>query len=119
MSTFSSKQQKSQGLVEPQFVLASVVIVFLLVLFGSRAGAIYSSFGRVHQTQNFVNAGVANNSVVSFASDEQYWNANCSHGWGSNSKCDAIVSRAKSCDVGSGSAYCSEYKTYLKQFHNQ
>ena len=119
MSTFSSKQQKSQGLVDMLLILASIAVISLLVLLGSRADTLYDSFERVHETQGFVNAGVSNNPVVSFASDEQYWNANCSHGWGSNSKCDDIVSRAQSCEIGYGSNYCSEYETYMQEFLNQ
>ena len=119
MSTFSSKQQKSQGLVDTLLILASIVVILLLVFFGSYADKISDSFEGVHETQGIVNAGASNNSVVSFISDEQYWNANCSHGWGSNSKCDDIVSRAQSCEIGYGSNYCSEYETYMQQFLNQ
>ena len=116
MSTFSSKQQKSQGLVDPLLILASIVVILLLAFFGSYADKISDSFEGVHETQGIVNAGASNNSVVSFISDEQYWDANCSHGWDSNSTCDLIVSRAQSCAVSVASTYCSEYDIYMQQF---
>jgi hypothetical protein len=57
----------------------------------------------------------AANNVV-FVSDLKYWNANCSHGWASNSTCSEIVARTQSCTTSVDSAYCSEYAHYLQNF---
>jgi hypothetical protein len=61
---------------------------------------------------------VSNSDDVSFASDEQYWDANCSHGWLSDSRCDDIVSRAQKC-ASITSAYCSDYGVYMQQYYNR
>ena len=117
MSTLSSKQAQSQGLADPLLVLASIVAVSLLVLLGARAGTVYDSLVSGHESHRFGKAGATAQALVSFASDEQYWNANCSHGWAARPACDQIVSRAQWCGAGTGSAYCAEYKSHMQQFH--
>lgn len=116
MSTISSKQIKKHGLVDFVFVfLALIVLLLVLIPFhGNIYNSISSTFGILGNTH----AGVFTNSNVSFASDLRYWNANCSHGWSSDSTCETISSRAQSCSVSVDSVYCSEYDVYMQQFHN-
>ena len=64
-------------------------------------------------------AAISSNEYISFAMDRQYWDANCSHGWSSDSTCDNIVIRAQTCSTQITTTYCSDYKEYMKQFHNQ
>ena len=119
MATFSSKQEKRQSLVDPLLVLVSIALISMLVAFGPLNGKTNSSIGNALVTQGGAADNVSTSVGVSFASDLQYWNAECSHGWTSDSTCDVLVSRTQSCSIGTGSAYCSEYDTYLQQFRNQ
>lgn len=107
MTTFSSKHEKRQGLI-----LASIALIGVLITFRPLNG-------RILLTQGNVESEVSVSDAASFASDLQYWDANCSHGWRSDSTCDTLVLKIQSCSVGIGSAYCSEYNTYLQQFRNQ
>ena len=117
MSSLSSKQDRTQGRADPLLVLASIVAIFLLVLLGSRPGHIVDPSPRGQESSRFANPGVAETPGVTFASDERYWDANCSRGWGSRPQCDQIASRAQWCGAGTRSVYCSEYTTYMEQFH--
>jgi hypothetical protein len=84
----------------------------------SFTGNLANSFSTAPSTVDNTHANVSTNLNYSFSADHQYWEANCSHGWSSNSTCDDIVSRAQSCSISVESAYCSEYNSYLKQFSN-
>ena len=110
MATFSSKQEKRQSLI-----LASLTLIGVLVTFSPFNSNMYSSIRSALLTQGNTAVEVP----INFASDLQYWDANCSHGWRSDSTCDALVLKTQACSVGIGSAYCSEYNTYLRQFRNQ
>lgn len=119
MATFSSNQDKRQGLADPIVVLVSITLIVILMVLGSPNvnvnHPILSALG--FQSNRAANVSISNG--ASFASDLQYWDANCSHGWASDSTCDMLVSRTQSCVIGTGSAYCSEYDTYLQQFRGQ
>jgi len=114
MTTFSSKQKKRRGLV-----LASIALIGVLVAFVPLNGSMHSPILNALVMQGGVADNISTNDGVSFASDLQYWDAKCSHGWTEDSTCDALVSRTQSCVIGTGSAYCSEYDTYLQQFRGQ
>jgi len=116
MATFSSKQAKRQGLADPIFVLASTMLIGVLVVFGTLSGNMYSSVRSALGTDGSAAGPVFISKGASFVSDAQYWDANCSHGWNSDSACDTIVSRTQSCAISTASAYCSQYDTYLQQF---
>ena len=118
MSTISSKQEKRHGLVDPVYVLAFLVIILALLLLGPLTSNAHNSFNGVLGHLGRAPA-VPASATVSFATDQQYWDANCSHGWSSNSSCDAIVVRSRSCVANVASAYCSAYKNYLEQYRNQ
>jgi hypothetical protein len=118
MSTISSKQEKRHRLVDPVYVLAFLVLILALLLLGPLMSNTHNSFNGVLGTLGRAPA-VSASANVSFATDQQYWDANCSHGWSSNSSCDAIVVRSRSCVADVPSAYCSAYKNYLQQFSNQ
>ncbi|HLO18491.1 MAG TPA: hypothetical protein VK206_26905 [Anaerolineales bacterium] len=113
MSTISSKRPKKHGLVDFVIVFFALLLVFLVLtpLNGSLSNSIHSAFGSA-QTNPSISR------EISFAADLQYWDANCSHGWTSDSTCDVIATKAQSCTISLDSAYCSEYGTYLKQFRN-
>ena len=119
MATFSSKQEKRQGLVDPMLVLVSIALISMLVAFGPLNGNMYSSIGSALVTQSRAADNLSLNVGTSFTSDLQYWDAKCSHGWTSDATCDALVSRTQACALGVGSAYCSEYDAYLQQIRNQ
>ena len=115
MATYSSKPEKSQASVDPILVFVSVMLIGTLVIFGPL---------HINVTSSARSAAyhLAPSTVVSFAADEQYWAAHCSHGWNSDFTCENIVSRAQACYTGFAgftSTYCTEYNSYLKQFQNR
>jgi len=116
MATFSSKHEKNQSLVDPNMILVSIAIIGILVVFGPLMN---NSSHSVLLTRGGAVDNVTIRDSVSFASDLQYWDAKCSHGWTSDSACDALVSKTQSCSVGLVSAYCSEYDTYLQEFRGR
>jgi len=118
MSTISSKQAKKQGLVDPVYVLVFLVLILALVLLGPFSGNTYNSISSALGNLSSTSASLSASSNVSFTSDQQYWNANCSHGWASDSTCENIVQRSQSCVANVTSPYCSEYDAYLQQFRN-
>jgi len=119
MSTISSKQEKSHGLVDPIYVLVFLVLILALLVLGPLTGNINNSFSGALGTLGKSPAGVSARAEVSFTSDQRYWDANCSHGWSSDSSCDNIVLRSQSCVAEVASAYCSAYADYLQQFRSQ
>jgi len=116
MATFSSKQQKRQGFVNPIFALASITLIGILMVFGPLSGNMYPTVRDTLGIEVGAPSGLSINNQVSFFSDAQYWDASCAHGWKADSTCDTIFSRAQSCSIGTASAYCSAYDTYLEQF---
>ena len=118
MATFPSKQEKKQDLVDPMLVLVSIALLSVLIAFGPLNGN-YSSIPNALVMEGGAADNASNSVGTSFASDLQYWDAKCSHGWTSDSMCDALVSRTQSCALDVGSPYCSEYDAYLQQIRNQ
>ena len=118
MSTISSKQEKRHGLVDPVYVLVFLVLILALLLVGPFAGnasnSISGAFGALSGSPS-----VSTSAVVSFTADQQYWDANCTGGWSSESACETIVNRIQSCSISTESAYCSAYDAYLQQFRSQ
>jgi hypothetical protein len=112
MSLISSKPSKKHELVDPILVVLTLILI-LMVFIPADMGN-YNSFGSV--LESFNRAPTTN---ISFSSDLQYWDANCSHGWTTDSACTDISARAQSCSIGLDSAYCSEYASYLQQFGNK
>ena len=117
MSTISSRQVNRQGLIDPISVF--LILILVLLVLGPLAGNLYNSISRALGTIGNPVSDASIRSDVSFASDQQYWNASCSHGWSSDSTCEAIVLRSQACVVSVASTYCSEYDAYLQQFLNQ
>ena len=117
MSTISSKPTKTYKPVDfiSVFVFLALILTLLVMPF---TGNLYKSLSTALGTVDNTHAGVSANVNYSFSTDQQYWSANCSHGWSSNSTCDDIVLRSQSCSISAESAYCSEYGNYLKQFSN-
>jgi hypothetical protein len=118
MSTFHSKQQKSQSLTDPVLILASILVIGILGFFESPARHINDTNDKALGPQSNLSS-VSSSFDTSFTLDEQYWEANCNHGWISDSTCDEIVSRAQSCEISTGSIYCSAYDDYMQQFLKQ
>jgi len=116
MSTISSKQGKRQGLVDPISVLVCIVLIGTLLIPGSLNASLFNSRSVLAQGSAIA---ASSSGDFSFTQDEQYWDANCSHGWNSDSTCDHIVLRAQACSIGGASAYCSDYKSYMQKFQNQ
>ena len=119
MSTISSKQRRRHSAIDPLFVLVFLVMVLTLLVFAPLIDKTYDSFSNAPGSFSNVSSGLSLTKEASFAADLQYWNANCSHGWTSDSGCDAIASRAQSCMISIDSVYCSEYDSYLQQFRNK
>ena len=110
MATYSSKQTKSQAIVDPILMLIWVSLIAILI--ASRPLQV-----NVHSSIRSISADRTTDTVVSFTTDKQYWEANCSHGWNSDSTCENIVLRAQACYAGVldlSSAYCTQYKSYVK-----
>ena len=114
MSIISSKQAKKHRLVDFIYVFFALIVVLLVVMPSTVniSNSISAAFEGLERTY----FGVSASSDASFASDLQYWDAKCSHGWTSNSRCENIASRAQSCIFNADSVYCSQYDKYLQQF---
>jgi len=119
MSTISSKEEKRQRLMSPDLALVFVVLIGVLVILGSSTGNAYSSYHNTLGIRGNAAGSVSSSDDVSFASDEKYWHAKCSHGWLSDSMCDEIFSRAQLCAFNVTSAYCSYYDEYMQQYNNR
>jgi hypothetical protein len=119
MSTISSKQEKRQSFISPDLALVFIVLIATLVILGSSSSNAYSSLHNPPGIQDNAAGSVSSNNDVSFASDERYWHAKCSHGWSSDSMCDDIFSRAQLCTFNVTSAYCSDYDEYMQRYNNR
>ena len=115
MATFSSKQEKKQGISNQMTVLLAVALIGAFVIFGPMNAALYNSINSVLASFDSPD-GIAVSTDASFTSDQNYWSDNCSHGWASDATCDAIVSRVQSCEVGLASTYCTSNESYIQQF---
>src|SRR5688572_27029192 len=104
MATISSNQEKRQALVNPVYVLVFLVLLLALLLLGPLNGNTSNSINGVLGALGGAPAGVSASSDVTFASDQQYWDANCSRGWSSDSTCETIVQRVQTCSVSTASA---------------
>ena len=116
----SKKQKKGQGFNNPISVLISVTLLGTFAVFGPFNVSFFDSININRILPSFY----AQNSgsfipVPSFTSDQNYWSENCSHGWASDTTCDAIVSRVQSCLVNKTSLYCSAYEIYMEEFLHQ
>jgi hypothetical protein len=114
MSIISSKQpQKKHSTIDFISIFAALVLIFLILvpINNSRNGSFRGAF----QHFSSASAGLSVNQEISFSSDLQYWDANCSQGWGNDAMCNNIAARAQSCSISMDSAYCSAYNTYMQQ----
>ena len=118
MATFSTKQEKKQGMSNQMSVLLAVAIIGAFVIFGPLNATLYNSINSVLASFDSPD-GVSVNTDASFASDQNYWSDNCSHGWDSDATCDAIVSRVQSCEVGLASDYCTSNESYIQQYYKK
>jgi hypothetical protein len=119
MTTFPSKEAKKQSL-DLILVLALIALTSVAMAFGF-LNTNYGFVGMPPSTQGGTISSVSLNIGNSVSADQQYWSAKCSHGWTSDSTCDALASLTQSCVVGIGvpSAYCSEYDSYVQQIRTQ
>jgi len=116
MSTISSKQRRRHDVVAPFFVLVFLVMILALLVFAPLTGNTYNSLGNAPGSFRNTPVSLSLSSEASFATDLQYWNANCSHGWAPDSWCSDIAAKAQSCSISVDSVYCSEYDNYLRQY---
>jgi hypothetical protein len=116
MSTYSSKSVKSYSPIDSMSIVVLLVLIVTLLI-APFASEIYASINAALSNVRSAPASLSAQSDAVFGVDLQYWNANCSQGWSSDTTCDAIVARSQSCATGLDSAYCSEYNNYLQQFH--
>ena len=114
MSITSSKQPKKHAVLD--FLLVFLTLILVLAALTPSNSKLYNSILTSLGTLDLINASQSAGGISSFASDLQYWNANCNHGWSSDSMCDEIVARSQSCAISTDSVYCSEYESYLQQF---
>lgn len=116
MSTITTKQAKTQGLIDPVFVLTLLVLLLTFAILMPLNHGASNNFGNLFGSFGTTSMELTASKTVSFAADQAYWNANCDSGWSSNETCDAIVQRSQSCAISAESAYCTEYQNYLKNF---
>jgi len=118
MPKFSSKQEKIQVFSNPMSVLLSVTLIGASLMLcppnASFHKAMDGALWAVTSTDDLYMTVRA-----SFPLDEQYWDSNCNSGWISNSKCDAIVLRVRSCVVNVASSYCSTHESYIQTLLRQ
>jgi len=118
MSILTSKPQKRHVAVDPIFILLFSALV-ILSIFALSTGNIDYLVENAVESLGGTSVRVSVNNAPSFASDQKYWEINCTHGWSSDSLCDAIAARTQACELSAESAYCSTYKNYLLQTSNR
>ena len=118
MATYSSKQEKKQGISNQMIALLVVALIGAFVIFGPLNATLYHSINNVLAIFDSPD-GVSVNTDASFTSDQNYWSDNCSHGWSSDATCDAIVSRVQSCQLSLASAYCTSNENYMRAYFNK
>lgn len=112
----SKKQKKGKGFSNPISVLISVTLLGTFAVFAPFNVSFFDSININRILPSFyIPNSVSVTPEPSFASDQNYWNENCSHGWGSDATCDTITFRVQSCLVNESSLYCSAYETYMKE----
>lgn len=112
MSIITSKPQKGH-VVDPIFILFFSALVVMTIFALSTGNIDYLVENAVESLSGpSVHASV--NNAPSFASDQTYWEANCTRGWSSDSLCETIAARTQACELSAESAYCSAYKNYLE-----
>jgi hypothetical protein len=118
MSILTSKPQKRHVAVDPIFILFFSALV-VLSIFALSTGNIDYLVEKAVESISGTFDRVSVNNALSFASDQKYWEANCTPGWDSDALCDAIAARTQACELSADSAYCSTYKNYLLQTGNR
>ena len=113
MSIFTSKPQRRHVAVDPIFILFLSSLV-VLTIFAVSTGNIDYLVENAVESLGSRSVRVSVNDAPSFASDQIYWEANCTRGWSSDSFCDTIAARTQACELSAESAYCSTYKNYLR-----
>ena len=116
MSTITSKHTKRQAVIDPIFLLAILFLVLTTIIFAPINGNTFNPFGNMLGSFGNTSTTLSANTTVSFAYDQAYWDANCSHGWSADATCDVIVQRSQSCAISADSAYCAAYERYLQNF---
>ncbi len=120
MSLFSSEQtRKYSCYIDLIFVFFALTLVLLVLV--PPSGNIYNAIRTVPRSINNIHIRAPiheGNRNISFAADQQYWNANCSRG-SSDARCDTIIVRAQSCSISVASAYCSQYENYLQKYRDK
>lgn len=117
MSIVTSKPQK-RHVVDPIFILFFSALV-VLTIFALSTGNIDYLVENAVESLSGPSVHMSVNNAPSFASDQKYWEANCTRGWSSDSLCDTIAGRTQACELRADSAYCSAYKNYLEKGSNR
>ena len=119
MATYSTKQEKRQVFGNSVPVLVSVLLIGALVILAPLNASFYSSINGILGSWSNADSVYTNAEVVSFTADQTYWDANCSHGWASDSTCDGISLRVQSCAISVASPYCASYENHMQEFFNR
>jgi hypothetical protein len=117
MSIVTSKPQK-RHVVDPIFILFFSALV-VLTIFALSTGNIDYLVESAVESLSGPSVRVSVDKAPSFASDQKYWEANCTRGWSSDSLCNTIAARTQSCELSADSAYCSAYKNYLEMVNKR
>lgn len=116
----SKKQKKGQGFNNSISVLLSVTLLGTFAVFGPFNVSFFNSININRILPSFhIQNSISVSPDLSFASDQNFWNENCGHGWTSDTMCDAIVLRVQSCGVNGASPYCLSYENYIQTFLGQ
>ena len=121
MPKFSSRQEKIQGFGNPMSVLLSITLIGASVMLWPFKVSFHNATEDGIRWTRTSTDDLHKSARASFAADEQYWDSKCNNGWDSDSKCDAIVLRVRSCAcaVDVVSPYCSTHESYIKEFLRQ
>ena len=118
MPKFPSKQEKIKGFDNSISVLLSVMLIGVSLMLWPRNASFHKAM------DGALSAVTSTDDVymtvrASFPLDEQYWDSNCNNGWISNSKCEGILLRVRSCVVNVASSYCSTHESYIQALLRQ
>jgi hypothetical protein len=115
MSIITSNRQERHDVVDPIFILffsALAVLTIFALSIGNLSDLVEGVLGYFSSAP----ASLSVNHEPSFASDQKYWDANCTGKWSSDPMCEAIVARTQSCSISVDSVYCSNYDNYMRNF---
>lgn len=116
MAIYSSKQEKRGFFGNNVHVLVLVLLIGALVVLAPLNASFYSSLNGILGAWTSADNVYTNTEVISFSADQTYWDANCNHGWSSDTTCEVILARVESCAISLASPYCASYDKYMQEF---